>query len=137
LLQAFGFLSQYRELVGPGQEVEYNFGRAFHQIGKRLASLPLAHAFTLLTNCVYSAGLNAYAVKHYEQCLACAVADRLAATTLSDDMAVDAAAGDEDGGEEKEYDDYAKAAAYNLTTLYVFVGQPEKAKAVADRWLAV
>jgi general transcription factor 3C polypeptide 3 (transcription factor C subunit 4) len=82
------------------------------------------------------AGLNAYAVKHYEACLACAVADRLAATTLSDEMAVDGAA--EDGQEEeKEHDDYAKAAAYNLSTLYVFMGQPEKAKAVADRWLAV
>jgi len=32
--QAFGFLSQYRDLLGPGQEVEYNFGRAFHHIGK-------------------------------------------------------------------------------------------------------
>jgi len=53
-------------------------------------------------------------------------------------MAVDGVAGE--GGEEengKEHDDYAKAAAYNLTTLYMFVGQTEKAKAVADKWLAV
>ncbi len=50
-------------------------------------------------------------------------------------MAVDGAEGE--AGAEKEHDDYAKAAAYNLTTLWMFLGQPEKAKAVADRWLAV
>lgn len=39
LLQAFGFLSQYRSLRGAEQsspfvdEVEYNYGRAFHHLG--------------------------------------------------------------------------------------------------------
>lgn len=109
IAQAFGWLSQYRDLVGPGQEVEYNFGRAFQQLG-----------------------LNHYAVKHYEQCLALAVTDRLAETTLSGEMDVDGAR-----AEVREYDDYAKAAAYNLTTVYALLGRIELAKRVADRWLAV
>ena len=52
-------------------------------------------------------------------------------------MAVDGmdGKGDEDG--ECEYDDYAKAAAYNLSSLYMFLGQGELAKQVVDRWLAV
>lgn len=80
--------------------------------------------------------MNHHAAKHYHQCLTYAVADRLAATSLSEPMAVDGSANEAEA-EEREFDDYAKAAAYNLTTMYMFLGQPDLAKEVADRWLAV
>lgn len=75
--------------------------------------------------------MNSHAVKHYERCLTYAVTDRLAATSLSDEMAVDGER------EEKEFDDYARAAAYNLTTLWMYLGRGDRAREVADRWLAV
>lgn len=31
--QGLAFMSQYRKLKGPCQEVEYNFARAFHHLG--------------------------------------------------------------------------------------------------------
>lgn len=36
IAQGLGFLSQYRALKGSCQEVEYNFGRAFHHLGESL-----------------------------------------------------------------------------------------------------
>lgn len=72
-------------------------------------------------------GVQAYAVKHYEACLALATIERQAK------MAVD------DGGEGQDVDfgphDFAPLAAYNLSNLYVVSGSPELARVVARKWL--
>ena len=66
--QAMAFLTRYRELRGEEPdgigEVEFNFGRAFHQLGKGDDSLlPVAYF-----KCTFK-GLHSHAVKHYEKVL--------------------------------------------------------------------
>jgi hypothetical protein len=62
------FLSKYRNLRGMHdkgmREVEYNFGRIFHQLGKSSVSLSF-----LPTNHFLAPGLYSHAVKHYERVL--------------------------------------------------------------------
>ena len=62
------FLSKYRNLRGENTqgmyEVEYNFGRMFHQLGQVLDLYSCNH---LIKNC--SLGLYSHAVKHYERVL--------------------------------------------------------------------
>ncbi|KAF9011799.1 hypothetical protein BDQ17DRAFT_1420213 [Cyathus striatus] len=65
--QAMAFLTKYRTLrnvdaQGMG-EIEFNFGRAFHQLGNSSQSLLLA------TSDQYREGLYSHAVKHYERVL--------------------------------------------------------------------
>lgn len=59
------FLSQYRKLRAPDPqgmgEVEYNFGRVFHQLGQYIF---LAHLLEALT--LFVLGLYSHAVRHYE-----------------------------------------------------------------------
>ena len=63
------FLSKYRNLRGENTqgmyEVEYNFGRMFHQLG-RVLNLYILTTF-LIKDC--SLGLYSHAVKHYESVL--------------------------------------------------------------------
>ncbi|ORY54996.1 hypothetical protein BCR35DRAFT_284512 [Leucosporidium creatinivorum] len=113
IAQALAFFSQYKALKGSCQEVEYNFGRAFHHLG-----------------------LQSYAVKHYEACLSLAAVERQ--THALSRMAVDDDAGAANADDElDEPDDYARLAAYNLSNLYMLSGSADLARAVARKWLAI
>ncbi|SGZ05942.1 BQ5605_C031g10903 [Microbotryum silenes-dioicae] len=103
IAQGLAFLSQYRAIKGRCQEVEYNFGRVFHLLG-----------------------LQSYAVRHYEACLAIAAEDRKARMQLD---------GDDEEDEDGE-DDFARVAAYNLSNLYMLSGSPDLAKVIAHKWLS-
>ena len=68
-LQAIGFLSQYRALRGAedssyADEIEYNYGRAFHHLGQRSEKSRL-----YWTRLISPAGLLSHAVNHYEKAL--------------------------------------------------------------------
>ncbi|KAI5479718.1 transcription factor TFIIIC complex subunit Sfc4 [Pseudohyphozyma bogoriensis] len=108
IAQALTFMNQYRKLRGTCQEVEYNFGRIFHHLG-----------------------LQSYAVKHYEAVLKLAAVDQL---SRPERMELDE---DEDEEEEQDPKDFSKVAAYNLVSIYSFVGNEEIARAIAERWLSV
>lgn len=59
------FLSKYRNIrsTQAADEVEFNFGRAFQQLGTHPLNLPI---FTVLN---LDAGLHSLAVRHYERVL--------------------------------------------------------------------
>lgn len=78
------------------------------------------------------AGLQSYAVKHYEAALSLAVDDRLA--WRSERMSLD---NDDEDEDLDEPDDFARVTAYNLVNLYVLSGNPELARKVSRKWLAV
>lgn len=44
---------------------------------------------------------------------------------------------EDDEAEQDEPNDFAKLAAYNLSSLYMYSGSPELAREVASRWLIV
>ncbi|KAF8060194.1 hypothetical protein FPV67DRAFT_1513697 [Lyophyllum atratum] len=94
ITQAMAFLSQYRKLRSPDPqgmgEVEYNFGRAFHQLG-----------------------LYSHAVTHYEHVL------ELAEKADPDE------------------NNFAREAAYNLSSIYVLTGATPLAEALYRRWLSI
>jgi general transcription factor 3C polypeptide 3 (transcription factor C subunit 4) len=79
-------------------------------------------------------GLQSYAIKHYEACLKLAVVDRRA-WELSRLQPMDVDGDEED--EIDEPDDFARLAAYNLSSLYMLSGSADLARIVARRWLAV
>ncbi|KAF8055211.1 hypothetical protein FPV67DRAFT_1598050 [Lyophyllum atratum] len=94
ITQAMAFLSQYRKLRSPDPqgmgEVEYNFGRAFHQLG-----------------------LYSHAVTHYEHVL---------------ELAEKA---------DPHENNFAREAAYNLSSIYVLTGATPLAEALYRRWLSI
>ncbi|KAK0527300.1 transcription factor TFIIIC subunit tfc4 [Tilletia horrida] len=114
VLQGFAYLSQYRKLrARESEEVEYNFGRAFHQIG-----------------------LLEQAVHHYEKVL------RLAEAAQKANGAADSEDGwiDEDVTTletKKKGFATAREAAFNLALIYNTGGSPASARALYERWLVV
>lgn len=74
-------------------------------------------------------GLQSLAIQHYEAVLTLASTDRLTATVARLDL--------EQDDNDEEIDDFAKAAAYNLSSLYMFSGSPKLARALARRWLSI
>lgn len=80
--QAMAFLSKYRNLRGIHdkgvREVEYNFGRIFHQLGKSSVN-----SFVLRVTNFFALGLYSHAVKHYERVLD--LADKAGVSRESDE----------------------------------------------------
>ncbi|KAE8219270.1 hypothetical protein CF319_g7008 [Tilletia indica] len=111
ILQGFAYLSQYRKLrAADSQEVEYNFGRAFHQIG-----------------------LLQQAAHHYERVLA------LAHTESLQKDSSDAHAEHASRQQLLHSKGFAMAreAAFNLSLIFVSGGSPSSARALYERWLVV
>lgn len=84
-----------------------------------------------------TAGLQSYAIKHYEACLKLVAADRQ--VWRASRMSLDTAAHDDEDNDDEihEPDDYGRVAAYNLVNLYTFSGSPDLARGIAHQWLAV
>jgi general transcription factor 3C polypeptide 3 (transcription factor C subunit 4) len=115
--------------MGDTQVVEYNFGRMFQHLGMSLSPLP---SLSLSSNeCV--TGLQSFAIKHYNACLALSTSDRLALRASR--MEIDDSDDEEGEAGEEGPEDYGRAAAYNLVALYMLSGQAELARVVACRWL--
>ncbi|KAM0750023.1 TPR-like protein [Meredithblackwellia eburnea MCA 4105] len=113
IAQAMGFFSQYRKLRGPCQEVEYNFGRFFHQIG-----------------------LQSYAIKHYEATLRLAGEERLAAQAERMNIDDNEEESDAESSSGHQTGQFARLAAYNLSMLYVQTGSEDVGRSTAARWLS-
>ncbi|KAL9939713.1 hypothetical protein V8E36_001530 [Tilletia maclaganii] len=108
ILQGFAYLSRYRKLRASGSlEVEYNFGRAFHQIG-----------------------LLQQATFHYEKVLALAQTaedvQKQAPSTSTDGSRIVSAGFDT-----------TREAAFNLSLIYAAGGSAPRARAVYERWLVI
>lgn len=67
-MQGMAFLSRYRALRKSSpegfDEIEFNFGRAFQQLG-----LQLSPPFLEVTETEWGQGLHSHAVQHYERVL--------------------------------------------------------------------
>ncbi|KAK4052048.1 transcription factor TFIIIC subunit tfc4 [Microbotryomycetes sp. JL201] len=116
LAQALAFFDQYRRLRGPCQEVEYNLGRFFHHLG-----------------------LQSYAVNHYHNCLRMVEQERQAehlSRMHVEEGGVEPAHVD-NSHDNDESSDFARVAAYNLSSLYMLAGQDDLARMVSHKWLSM
>ncbi|KAJ6571874.1 hypothetical protein B0H19DRAFT_1131683 [Mycena capillaripes] len=111
ITQGVSFLTRYRELrqePTSAGEVEFNFGRAFQQLG--LTSV--ASIAYLLPDKM--SGLYSYAVKHYEKVL------EISAVEATDSK-----------------NRVSREAAYNLSLIYNMTGAIPLAESIYRRWLSL
>jgi general transcription factor 3C polypeptide 3 (transcription factor C subunit 4) len=141
--QGLAFLTRYRELRGEDatEEVEYNFARAFHQLGMlppRLATPKFGSFFTPFLFLAF-AGLLSLAVKHYERVLA-HVEQRVAAnpdvSALSLLLLIIHSPYLADATVEADIG-VASETAYNLSIIYVTTGAAPLAQQLYRRWLSI
>ena len=107
IVQGISTLSRYAEIRGASSEVEYNFGRAFHQLGTLWRSLELADTDRV--------GLLHLAVPRYQRVLELAKDNKDAGRGF----------------------DMAREAAYNLGLIYPTSGSPHLARELYRTWLVV
>ena len=125
------FLEEYRKYRGTDnlatQEVEYNFGRFFHQLSAYF--LPSLHEYSLTLS---NLDLGSFAAGHYKRVLELAEEWQKSNPDVRDGPSfVDLTLilPQEPG--------FGPEAAYNLSLLYVLSGATQLAKELYQRWLSI
>ena len=122
------FFARYRKLKGDDtQEVQYNLGRAFHQL-----STSFRYFFSKIRLMIVGSALYATAAHHYERVLELAEA-------AQPPVDLDAMESDDDDEDETapHANDFSKVAAYNLSQIYLLSDSRERAVALSRKWLFV